>query len=57
MRMKRILLLSCLALLAFPAGAQIKVVGHRGVRHNTPDKPETPYYENTIPALQYCHKP
>ena len=54
MRMKRILLLSCLALLAFPAGAQIKVVGHRGVRHNTPDKPETPYYENTIPALQYC---
>ena len=33
--------------------AQIKVVGHRGVRHNTPDAPETKYYENTIPALKY----
>ena len=54
MPMKRILLLSCLALLAFPAGAQVKVVGHRGVRHNTPTQPETPYYENTIPALQFC---
>ena len=52
--MKKFLLIALTALLAFPAGAQIKVVGHRGVRHNTPDKPETPYYENTIPALQYC---
>lgn len=34
--------------------AQINVVGHRGVRFNTPDAPETPYYENTIPALEYC---
>lgn len=36
------------------AEAQIRIIGHRGVRHNTPQQAETPYYENTIPALQYC---
>lgn len=36
------------------ANAQIKVVGHRGVRFNTPDSPETEFYENTIPALEKC---
>lgn len=34
--------------------AQIKVVGHRGVRFNTPESPVTEYYENTIQALKYC---
>lgn len=53
--MKRIVSLAAAALLcAVSLNAQIKVVGHRGVRFNTPDVPETPYYENTIPALEYC---
>lgn len=38
---------------ALSSSGQIKIVGHRGVRHNTPDAPETRYYENTIPALEF----
>ena len=52
--MKKYYLIVLFALLAVSAGAQIKVVGHRGVRFNTPYEPETPYYENTIPALKYA---
>lgn len=37
-----------------PLAAQPKVVGHRGVRFNTPDSPETPLYENTLPALEFA---
>jgi glycerophosphoryl diester phosphodiesterase len=46
--------LAAILLCGVTAGAQIKVVGHRGVRFNTPEVPETPYYENTIPALEFC---
>ena len=41
-----------LAVCCLSAAAQIKVVGHRGVRFNTPYDANTPYYENTIPALR-----
>lgn len=34
--------------------AQTRVVGHRGCRFNTPDAPETPYYENTLSALKHA---
>lgn len=52
--MKKILFCTALALVTLSAAAQIKVVGHRGVRFNTPYQPETPYYENTVPALAYA---
>lgn len=39
---------------ALSLSAQIKIVGHRGVRHNTPSVPETKCYENTIPALEFA---
>lgn len=53
--MKKIITLAAVTLLSAAAiNAQIKVVGHRGVRFNTPDAPQTTYYENTIPALEYC---
>ncbi|MBQ3821351.1 MAG: glycerophosphodiester phosphodiesterase [Bacteroidales bacterium] len=51
--MKRIVIAAALLLITLASSAQIKVVGHRGVRFNTPFEPETPYYENTIPALEY----
>lgn len=52
--MRRIIATITLTLVcALSLSAQIKVVGHRGVRHNTPFVPETKYYENTIPALKY----
>lgn len=48
----------CIALLLSGtlAYAQPKVVGHRGCRFNTPDNPETPLYENTIPALKFAQE-
>ena len=52
--MKRFLLAAGLALLALSAGAQVRVVGHRGARFNTPSAPETPYYENTLASLQFA---
>ena len=53
--MKKFITLTVAALLgAATINAQIKIVGHRGVRFNTPDVPATAYYENTIPALEYC---
>ena len=51
--MKRIVIAAALLLITLASSAQIKVVGHRGVRFNTPFEPETPYSENTIPALEY----
>ena len=51
--MKRIVIAAALLFITLASSAQIKVVGHRGVRFNTPFEPETPYYENTIPALEY----
>lgn len=52
--MKRFLTTAVCVLLTIGAVAQIKVVGHRGVRHNTPEVPGVKYYENTIPAFKYC---
>lgn len=52
--MKRFSLAVILSALFLAASAQPKVVGHRGCRHNTPDAPETPYYENTISALKFA---
>lgn len=46
-------LLSVLLLAVLPASAQVKIVGHRGVRHNI-DNPGTRNFENTLPALEYC---
>ena len=43
-----------LLLAGIAAGAQVKVVGHRGVRFNTKTNPETPYYENTLTALAFA---
>lgn len=54
MIMKKIVTIALMTLCAISLQAQIKVVGHRGVRFNTPGEPQTPYYENTIPALKYC---
>lgn len=52
--MKKIFLIATTVfLLSMPLCGQVKLVGHRGVRHNTPTKPESPYYENTIAALKY----
>lgn len=51
--MKRYITATACILLTISAGAQIKLVGHRGVRHNTPEAPEVKYYENTIPALEF----
>lgn len=50
---KQILSAAILMALSLPLCAQVQLVGHRGVRHNTPTVPETPYYENTIAALKY----
>lgn len=52
--MKRIFLLLLVACSVLAMSAQIKVVGHRGARHNTPDTPATPYYENTISSLRFA---
>ena len=41
-------------LICISASAQLKVVGHRGCRFNTPDQPETPLYENTLAALKFA---
>ena len=51
--MKKISAVTVLILCAFTLSAQIQIVGHRGVRFNTPQTPETPYYENTLPALKF----
>ncbi|MBO6170331.1 MAG: glycerophosphodiester phosphodiesterase [Bacteroidales bacterium] len=51
--MRRVLCAALMSLLCLSAIAQIKVVGHRGVRFNTPYDPHTPLYENTIPALRF----
>ena len=42
-----------MVLFCMSAAAQVKVVGHRGVRFNTLSDPDTPLYENTIPALRF----
>lgn len=52
--MRRFLITSALACICLSAVAQVKVVGHRGCRFNTPDAPETPLYENTLAALEYA---
>ena len=52
--MKRILLAAAILLAALTSSsAQVRIVGHRGVRHNI-DTPDTRNFENTIPALEYC---
>ena len=51
-----IVTLSLVLVCALTASAQIRIVGHRGVRFNTPSVPETKYYENTIPALKFNQK-
>ena len=51
--MKRVCCLVAAAVLCLTAAAQVKVVGHRGVRFNTPFDTATPLYENTIPALRF----
>lgn len=54
--MKRLFSICIFLICALSLSAQIKIVGHRGVRFNTPTNPETKYYENTIPALKYNQK-
>ena len=55
--MKRIVILSLVTLCsAISLSAQIKVVGHRGCRFNTPDQPESPLFENTIASLKFAQK-
>lgn len=51
--MKKVFIAATLCLLCTGALAQVKVVGHRGARFNTPSDPDTPIYENTIPALKF----
>lgn len=52
--MKRLLLTTSILFLAlFTTSAQVRIVGHRGVRHNI-DNPDTRNFENTISALDYC---
>lgn len=52
--MKKFAIITLALVCVLPMSAQIRIVGHRGVRFNTPSEPETKYYENTIPALKYC---
>lgn len=50
---KHILTAALILALSLPLCAQVRLVGHRGVRHNTRTEPESPYYENTIAALKF----
>ena len=52
--MKKLLLSIAVALTCLSAAAQVRVVGHRGCRFNTPAEPETPLYENTLAALKFA---
>ena len=52
--MKKLLLSIAVALTCLSAVAQVRVVGHRGCRFNTPAEPETPLYENTLAALKFA---
>lgn len=52
--MKKTFIAALLAMLPLLLSAQPKVVGHRGARHNTPENPAVPYYENTIEALKFA---
>lgn len=52
--MKALLSFTAAALICASAIAQPKVVGHRACRFNTPDKPDTPLYENTLAALKFA---
>lgn len=52
--MKKLFLTVAVALMCLSAVAQVRVVGHRGCRFNTPSEPETPLYENTLAALKFA---
>lgn len=52
--MKTLFTLVAAAVISISAAAQPLVVGHRGCRFNTPDKPDTPLYENTLAALKFA---
>ncbi|MBQ0081636.1 MAG: glycerophosphodiester phosphodiesterase [Alistipes sp.] len=52
--MKKVLTLLLCTLLYVSVTAELRVVGHRGCRFNTPLQPETEYFENTIPALKFA---